>query len=130
MIEVHFIKKFSIYIVQQFNVSIMIEPLGTPVLGTDNTFEYLAGTDLNLTCLVTPTPPAGSEFNWTCSTGCFADMEMEQNISAMDLDTADSGVINCHLNADGIEFSSGSIVLIVLMMGKKHTVNVIKFNTV
>ena len=101
------------------NISILIDPVGEPVPGSTNVFQYVAGTGLSLSCLVNPPPPSDSEFSWSCSTGCFADMEMTQNISVMSLDITDSGVLNCVVNINGAELVSEPIGLQILMMGKE-----------
>ena len=101
------------------NISILIDPLGEPVPGSTNVFQYVAGSDLSLSCLVTPPPPSDSEFSWRCSTGCFAVFEMTQNISVMSLDITDSGVLNCVVNINGVELLSEPIELQVVMMGKE-----------
>ena len=72
----------------------------------NNTLKYLIGSDLNLTCAVTPTPPSNSVFNWSCSTGCFADMEMGQTISIAMLNESDSGEIICSFMFDGLQYES------------------------
>ena len=69
--------------------------------------------------MVDPPPPPDSEFSWSCSTGCFADLEMTQNISVMSLDITDGGVLNCVVNINGAELVSEPIELQVLMMGKE-----------
>ena len=94
-----------------YDVTIITNPRGNPVAGSNNTFEYSAGTDLNLTCLVTPTPPSDSEFSWSCSTGCFADMEMEQTIHTTILNVTDSGILNCSVVVNGVKYSSESFEL-------------------
>ena len=102
-----------------YQVVITTSPLGIPVSGTTNAFEYYIGTDLSLTCMVTPTPPSDSEFSWSCSTGCFADMEMEQTINVTEIEEMDSGVVNCSVIIDEMEYSSEFIELQVVE-GKKN----------
>ena len=102
-----------------FNVTVITSPTGIPVPGSNNTFQYFAGTFLFLICYVTPTPPADSEFTWSCSTGCFADMEMEQTINVTGIEEMDSGVINCSVIIDGMEYFSEFIELQVVE-GKKN----------
>ena len=97
-----------------FSVAIITIPSATPIPGSNNTFEYFTGTDLTLICLVTPTPPIDSEFNWNCSTGCFADMEMERAIQVTDLEEMDSGVISCSVSIFGMEYVSESIEIDVI----------------
>ena len=71
------------------------------------------GSDVNLTCLVTPTPPAGSKFSWNCSTGCFANMRMEQTINITNLTAMDSGSIICSLIVSDVHYHSEPLDLLV-----------------
>ena len=96
-----------------YHVNIVTSSNGSAVDGNNNTFKYIAGSDLNLTCLVTPTPPANSEFSWKCSTGCFADMKMGQTISVSDLNTTDSGSIACSLATGHSDYHSETFTLLV-----------------
>ena len=96
-----------------YHVNVVPSSNGSPVDRNNNTFEYLIGSDLNLTCLVTPTPPANSEFSWKCSTGCFADMKMEQTISISDLNATDSGSIICSLVIGHLDYISEPFTLLV-----------------
>ena len=97
-----------------FIAAIIIIPSVTPIPGSNNTFEYFAGTDLFLICSVTPDPPLNSEFNWSCSTGCFADMEMGRTIQVTELEEMDSGVISCSVFINGMEYVSESIEINVV----------------
>ena len=97
-----------------FNATIITIPTVDPIPGSNNTFEYFAGTDLFLTCSVTPDPPFGSQYNWNCSTGCFADMEMERTIQVTDLEEMDSGVVSCSVSVYGMEYVSESIEIAVI----------------
>ena len=105
-----------------YNVTVLSDPLGIPVFGTNNAYRYNTGTDLNLICSVTPTPVSDSEFSWSCSTGCFADMEIEQIVNVTDVDETDSGVLNCSVVINGVEYSSESFDLQVFN-GKKVMCN-------
>ena len=91
----------------------MPNPVGITVDGNSNTTGYLVGSDLYLTCLVTPTQPASSEFSWKCSTGCFADMKTEQTINITDLNTTDSGSITCSVPINHLNYQSESFNLLV-----------------
>ena len=97
-----------------FIAAIITIPSVTPIPGSNNTFEYFAGTDLFLICSVTPDPPLNSEFNWSCSTGCFADMEMGRIIQVTDLEEMDSGVISCSVLINGMKYISESIEINVV----------------
>ena len=96
-----------------YHVSIITDSPGFPVDGSNNAIEYLVGSDLNLTCLVTPTPPAGSEFSWNCSTGCFADMRMEQTINVTNMTSMDSGSITCSYTVSNLDYHSEPLDLLV-----------------
>ena len=97
----------------QYNVSITPNPLGIPFDENYNAIEYLIGSDLNLTCSVTPAPPVNSEFTWQCSNGCFADMTMEQTINIKDLNTTDSGTLTCSFTSDSLVYHSEPLDLLV-----------------
>ena len=93
-----------------YHATIVTNPPGILVNGNS---EYLMGTDLNLTCMVTPTPPANSTFSWSCSTGCFADMKTEQTIHVTDLDTLDNGIITCSVTIRYLKRHSEPLDLLV-----------------
>ena len=97
----------------EYQVDIMTSPLGVPVNKDNNTFGYLIGSNLNLTCSVTPAPPANGNFSWNCSTGCFADMRMGQTINVTDLDTMDNGSIICSFTFDNVDYHSEPLNLLV-----------------
>ena len=93
------------------------DPPGSFINGNDSSFRYLVGSDVNVTCLVTPAPPSDSEYSWSCSTGCFVDMEIEQSVYVSELELTDEGILNCSVMIDGVEFVSDPFELVVL--GKK-----------
>ena len=95
----------------EYNVAIAINP---PVDGNNNVFQYFVGSNLTLTCMVTPTPPPDSEFSWSCSTGCFVDMEIEQSVNITELEVTDIGELNCSVIIDGVEYTSETIDLQVI----------------
>lgn len=72
----------------------------------NNSINYLTGSALNLTCAVTPTPPSNSVFNWSCSTGCFANMDLNQTVSINMLNESDSGEIVCSFMFNGLQYES------------------------
>lgn len=98
----------------EYRVIIIILPFTNPVPGTNNTFEYPAGTDLTVVCWVIPATPSGSEFNWNCSTGCFADMEMQQFIFVTEAEGSDSGELSCSMSINGMEYFSELVELEVI----------------
>ena len=96
-----------------YQVDIVTNPLGLPVNKDNNFFGYLIGSNLSLTCSVAPILPANSNFSWHCSTGCFADIRMEQTINVTDLDTMDSGSITCSFTFDNMDHPSEPLNLLV-----------------
>ena len=94
------------FIFAAYNVNVTSYPHGYPVVGDNNTYEYFYGSDIRFSCSVTPTPPLSRAFSWSCSTGCFADMRTVQNVSVFSLDEADSGVLNCSVIVNGIQYFS------------------------
>jgi len=92
----------------EYNVSVTSDP---PGYGGNSILEYPVGSDLTLTCMVTPTPPSDSEFSWSCSTGCFVDMEIEQSVNITELEIANGGELNCSVIIDGVEYVSETIEL-------------------
>ena len=75
--------------------------------GTFNTFVHLIGSNITFTCEVNSTLTFNqSDFVWGCSTGCFADMVEEQTINITEIQESDSGVLNCSVVIDGMEYTS------------------------
>ena len=103
------------YFIEPFQADIVTNPLGVPVNKDNNTFGYLIGSNLTLTCSVTPILPANlnSNFSWNCLTECFADMQMEQTINVTDLDTMDNGSIICSFTFDNMDYHSKPLNLLV-----------------
>ena len=67
-----------------------------------------------MTCSVFPPPPSDSEFSWGCSTGCFADMQMEEIINVTVLNQTDGGILNCSVVINGVQYFSESFELRVI----------------
>ena len=96
-----------LFVFTAINVSVVSIPNGYPVIGANNTYEYFYGTNIRLTCSVTPVSLLSPAFSWSCSTGCFADRRRTvQSISVYSLDEADSGVLNCSVIINGIKYFS------------------------
>ena len=102
----------------QIAVSFTLTIVSNSSVSTDNddnsSLEYVAGSDVNLTCMVTPPPPSNSEFSWNCSTGCLEGVEMEQTISLANVSGIESGTMNCSMTISGNNFQSQSFQLTVL----------------
>ena len=97
-----------------YEASIRTLPDGIPVNGSSDTLEYPVRSNLYLICAVTPTPPANSQFSWSCETGCFADMKMRRIIFATNLNTMDSGSITCSLTINNLKYTSKPLHLQVV----------------
>ena len=97
-----------------YSATIISDAFVNPGFGTNNTNQYFAGTDLYITCFVTPTPLSDSEFRWSCSTGCFADMAMSQFVHVTNLEETDSGILNCSVVINGVEYFSEPFALQVI----------------
>ena len=99
------------------NLSIVNE---TPDIfgGENNSFVYFIGSQLSLTCSITSTPVANSEFRWRCSTGCLNGVEVGQTINTT---VQQGGLIFCAYTVDGIEYSSDPIEIRVPVTGKLIT---------
>ena len=97
-----------------YDVRIITFPIANSIPGSNNTLAYFTDTNLTLICLVTPTPPVDSQFNWNCSTGCFADMEMERTIQVDDLEEMDSGILSCSVFINGMEYASEPVELVII----------------
>ena len=88
-------------------VTIVSDPPGALVDDDNNAFEHLIGSNITFTCEVNSTLTFNdSDFVWGCSTGCFADMEVEQIINITEIQVTDSGVLNCSVVFDGVEYNS------------------------
>ena len=98
---------FNAYIEISTFVTIVSDLPGVLVDGTINTFEHLIGSNITFTCEVNSTLTFNeSDFIWGCSTGCFADMVEEQTVNITEIQESDSGVLNCSVVIDGMEYTS------------------------
>jgi len=79
----------------------------------DNIFEYIVGSvsQVALRCMVTPLPPSGSEFSWSCSSGCIPNMKTNQIVNITELEVADGRDINCSMTVSDMEYTSHSVML-------------------
>jgi len=91
-----------------YTIAIITDP---PIDKISNVIELPIGSNLTLTCMVTPTPPSDSDFSWSCSTGCFVDMDMEQSVNITELEETDSEELNCSVIIDNVEYTSESVEL-------------------
>ena len=100
------------------NVAIVSSPLGTPVSGSDNTFDYPILSSVTLTCMVDPMPLISVTYSWNttrCYTNadysggnpqCFPDGQTTQSVTGNDLNAEDAGTITCTITISGIDYTS------------------------
>ena len=107
----------------QITVTIVSNPNGTAVSGSDNTFDYPIVSSVTLTCMVNPTPSSTVTYKWDTSgcytnskfTGsdpeCFPHDETTQNVTGNDLDAEDAGTITCTVTISGSDYTSEPFTL-------------------
>jgi len=102
-------------------VTIVNNPAGTPVSGSTNTFDYPISSSVILTCMVDPSPPAGTTYQWNtggCFTNnahnvptCFPTGQTTQSVIGNNLLAEDTGTITCTTTIHGLEYTSRSLTL-------------------
>jgi len=90
---------------QPYTVTIVNNPAGTPVIGSPNTFDYPILSNVTLTCMVDPTPPADATYQWDttrCFTNgvhtsptCFPGDKTTRSITDINLLAEDAGTVMC-----------------------------------
>jgi len=105
----------------QYTVTIVSNPAGTPVSGSTNTFDYPILSSVTLTCVVDPSPPADTTYQWDtggCFTNgrhtfptCFPGDKTTQSLTDTDLLAEDAGTIMCTANIDNTGYDSGPFTL-------------------
>ena len=79
------------------------------VYGNRSVFEFTAGSNITLTCMIDSTPPSDSKFSWCSANDC--SMNQEQSIELTDLKITDGGKFNCSLIVDDFKYTSKVIEL-------------------
>jgi len=82
------------------------------VYGNRSVFEFTAGSNITLMCIITPTPPPDSKFIWCSVDGC--SINVERSIKLTDLKVTDGGKFNFSLIIDDVKYASKVIELRVL----------------
>jgi len=104
----------------QYTVTIVSTPVGTPVSGSTNTFDYPILSNVNLTCMVDPSPPAGVTYQWitSCFTNsrhwdqtCFPAGQTTQSVTGYYLLAEDAGFIVCTATIGGTNYPSDAFTL-------------------
>ena len=101
---------------QLYTVTIVSTPAGTPVSGSTNTFDYPILSNVTLTCMVDPSPPASATYQWNtggCFTNdrhdtptCFTVGQTTQSVTGYHLLAEDAGPISCTVTIDGTYYFS------------------------
>ena len=104
------------------NISIISSPVGTPVSGSTNTFDYPILSSVTLTCMVEPLP-SSVIYHWNtarCYTrpsrnngnpSCFPDGQTTQNVTNDDVTAEDAGTITCIVTINGVNYTSEPFTL-------------------
>jgi len=106
---------------QVYTVTIVSTPAGTPVSESTNTFDYPILSNVTLTCMVDPSPPAGATYQWNtggCFTNsrryyptCFPHGQTTQSVTGYHLLAEDAGLIACSVSIDGTNYASDIFAL-------------------
>ena len=103
-----------------YTVNIVSTPAGTPVSGSTNTFGYPILSNVTLTCMVDPLPPAGATYRWTTSCfinvrhstqTCFPAGQTVQSVNTDSLLAEDAGGIACTVTISGVDYTSDLLTL-------------------
>ena len=104
----------------QYTVTIVSTPAGTPVSESNCTFDYPILSNVTLTCMVDPSPPASATYLWN-TRGCYANSRGEiscfptgqttQNVTGNDLLAEDAGTITCTATIGDDDYTSGPLTL-------------------
>ena len=96
------------------SVTIVSSPAGTPVSGSNNTFEYPILSSVTLMCITSPLPSPSATFQWNvvggCTT-CFPSGETTQSITESSLTLEDAGNFTCTATDSGSSVTSEAFTL-------------------
>jgi len=100
----------------QYTVTIVSTPAGTPVSGSTITLDYPILSNVTLTCMVDPSPPAGATYRWStwgCFTNfyhsvptCFPAGQTTQSVTGYNILAEDAGYIACTVTIGGTDYAS------------------------
>jgi len=103
----------------QYTVTIISTPVGTPVNGSTNSFDYPILSSVTLICMVDPIP-SSTIYRWNiggCYVNnfnerrCFPAGQTTQNVTEDDLLARDAGNITCTATISGVEYTSDLFIL-------------------
>ena len=107
-------------------VVIVSNPSGTPVSGSNDTYDYPILSSVTLTCMATATGGSTltvTNYQWNttgCYTNpahnsgnpaCFSTGQTTQNVTDNDLTAEDAGTITCTVTIGGVDYTSGPLTL-------------------
>jgi len=105
----------------QYAVTIVSTPAGNPVSGYTNTFDYPILSNVTLTCMVDPSPPANATYQWNTAgcftnyrhntTKCFPVGSTAKNVTGINLLAKDAGTITCTVTTGGDDYTSRPLTL-------------------
>ena len=106
------------------NVNIVTDPVGTPVSGSDNTFDYPILTSVSLLCMVTTSDGSSAivtSYSWTATNcydyngavddPCFYSGGTGYNITGNSLLAPDAGTVTCTVTVGSASFTSDPLTL-------------------
>ena len=108
-------------------ITIVSNPAGTPVSGSDNTFDYLILSSVTLMCVLDLLPSSSLSidvsYQWNttrCYTNnnfnngdprCFPHNQTTQIVTDDDVTAEDAGTITCTVTISGSDYTSGPFTL-------------------
>ena len=116
---------FNFFAGLSINVTILTDPEGTPVNGSNNTFDYPILTSVSLLCMATMpdgSPVTMASYSWT-ATNCYNHTGGVQspcfysggrtgyNITENSLLAPDAGTVACTVTVNGVNFTSDPLTL-------------------
>ena len=119
---------FNLYLIgpgANVSVTVVTDPEGTPVNGSNNIFDYPILTSVSLLCMATMpdgSPVTVASYSWTAThcydrTGgvrnpCFySHGHAKNNIADNHLLAQDAGTVTCTVTIDGVNFTSDPLTL-------------------
>ena len=116
---------FNFLIDLNISVTILTDPEGIPVNGSNNTFDYPILTSVSLLCMATAadgSPVTVTSYSWTATdcynhtggvqTPCFySGGRTGYNITDNSLLAPDAGTVTCTVTVDGVNFTSDPLTL-------------------
>ena len=106
-------------------VTIATDPVGTPINGQPNTFDYTLLSNVTLMCVATEadgSPAMVTSYRWTAK-NCYTHIDgvedpcfygsghAGQNITGSHLLAQDAGTVTCTATICGIDYTSGPLTL-------------------